>query len=161
MAEALLRKRVAQNNSKVSIKSSGLYAKTGRRADARAVSVAAQFGIRLADHEAQPLTRELVDDADAIFVMDHINEARLLGRFPEAKSKLYLLGSLSESKANGSYEIPDPYTGTDEDILHSYKIINSCVTNLAHALSPRGTENGDNAYGAVRLAEKARSRDGK
>jgi hypothetical protein len=45
---------------------------------------------------------------DLIFVMDYLNEARLLGRFPEAKHKTFLLGKCTTGQEGNLAEISDP-----------------------------------------------------
>ena len=47
----------------------------------------------LAEHRAAPVAADLIEHADAIFVMDYLNEARLLGQYPAARGKVFLLGA--------------------------------------------------------------------
>ena len=87
--------------------SAGLAARPGREADARAVAAGRALGVDLAAHRAQPLTQALVDEASVIYVMDRLNEAKLLARFPEAARKMRRLGSLA--KTDNEDVIEDPY----------------------------------------------------
>jgi protein-tyrosine-phosphatase len=87
--------------------SAGMAAKAGREADARAVAAGRSLGVDLGGHRAQPLTRALVDEASLIFVMDRLNEAQLLARFPDARKKLRRLGALAVT--DGADIIDDPY----------------------------------------------------
>jgi len=93
--------------SETRIASAGLSARPGREADARAVAAGQTFGVDLREHRAQPLTRELVDAASVIYVMDRLNEAQTLARFPDATSKVRRLGALALT--NDGDVIPDPY----------------------------------------------------
>ena len=80
----------------VDVISAGLNAKPGKPADPRAVQLAPTFGVSLASHRATLLDADLIDHTDAIFVMDRINEAKLLAAFPQAAAKLHLLGAPDE-----------------------------------------------------------------
>ena len=101
--------------------------KPGKPADPRAVRLAPTFGVSLATHRATLLDAELIDSTDAIFVMDRINEAKLLAAFPQAAAKLHLL--------NAPDEIPDPYTGTVDNVCGlCYEQLAKCVRKVAAQL---------------------------
>jgi protein-tyrosine phosphatase len=89
------------------VESAGLGAKAGREADSRAIAAGKALGVDLVDHRAQPVTRELVDRATVIYVMDRLNEAKLLARFPDATPKLRRLGALAPEEHDDV--IADPY----------------------------------------------------
>lgn len=113
--------------------SAGLDAKPGRPADARAIRVAGEFGVSLAEHKACLLTTMMIDDADVVFVMDGINEARLLHRFPQARKKTMLLGAFAAQRQFGD-EIPDPYNEDEDAIRQCYAVITGCVTQVSTRL---------------------------
>ena len=113
--------------------SAGLNARPGRAADARAIRVAREFGVSLADHTASALTTPMIDGADVIFVMDAVNEARLLFRFPQASQKTLLLGSFAPQR-RAAAEIPDPYHEDDKAILRCYEVIRRCATQVSTRL---------------------------
>jgi protein-tyrosine-phosphatase/predicted ATP-grasp superfamily ATP-dependent carboligase len=131
MAEALLRASCA-----VSVRSAGLDAINGRQADRRAVRIAPEFGVTLEQHMATRLTEDLVRQADIIFVMDGLNEAQLLHRFPEAAHKVQMLGAYAPSRLCG-YEIPDPFTGSEQDVRECYRTLAACVADVAAQLGRR------------------------
>ena len=108
LAEALMRRHgTAAGVSFDRIVSAGLAARPGREADPRAVAAARALGVDLAAHRAQPFTAELAERASVIFVMDRLNEARLLARFPQASAKLRRLGALAATEEGDV--IADPY----------------------------------------------------
>lgn len=136
MAAAMLRHYLPQGYSHmVTISSAGLYAMPTNRADLRAIEVAREFGISLDDHRAQPVTRELVDRYDVILVMDYLNEATLLARYPEAWQKVYMLAACLSGKRPNEVEIQDPYSGDIADIRRCSEILHSCVCTLAGAFT--------------------------
>jgi len=132
MSEALLKRyRANSNGEPVSIISAGLHPRPGNSADPRARVVAREFGISLEAHRAQPLTQEMVNQADAIFGMDFRNLVELLAQFPEAKRKIFMLGSYCEREQR---EIPDPYFGDEDEVRRCYKTLEICIQNLAASL---------------------------
>ena len=71
--------------------------------------------------------------ADLIFVMDYLNEAELLARYPQAAAKVFLLGAYRRCHWRQA-EIDDPYRGNQEDIRHCYDCLEVCVDELARRL---------------------------
>jgi protein-tyrosine phosphatase len=111
MAEQLLRLACDQAGSPApEIRSAGVRARGGRAADSRAIDLAPEFGVSLLAHRATALTPEAVSDADLIVVMDFLNEAELLTRYPSVVPKLRMIGEyLGEGGAGAELELPDPY----------------------------------------------------
>jgi glycosyltransferase involved in cell wall biosynthesis/protein-tyrosine-phosphatase len=112
--------------ARVAIQSAGLEALPGRPAHPLAISEAAAYGVDLSAHAAGRLAPQSIDDADVIFVMDVPQLRSLLDRFPGARSKAFLLSSLS---LDVPLEIADPVFG-DADAFRR------CFTNLTNALRP-------------------------
>ena len=138
LAEVLLRRHLAQSGySDTRISSAGLHATLGRPADPRAQDVARDAGIALDDHAAQPFTRELIDGASAIFVMDFRNEAELLTRFRSAAGKVALLGGLAPDTTTGSPAIPDPYALDSAAVRAAFARIDAATRSLAATLAAR------------------------
>lgn len=121
MAEALFRR-----SSSLACRSAGLHARAGRGAEKCAVRVAREFGVCLECHVATELTPEIVALADLIFVMDALNEARFLSRFPQARGKLFLLGAFAP-KALPYDEIPDPYGGSEQAVRECFRNLDTCI----------------------------------
>jgi protein-tyrosine-phosphatase/predicted ATP-grasp superfamily ATP-dependent carboligase len=128
MAEALFRQISA-----IPARSAGLRVVPGRAADPRASRVAPEFGVTLDHHAAAPLTAAMVREAGVIFVMDELNEARLLNRFPEARGKVRLLGEFAPRRLEGDV-IADPYEGTEEDIRECFRTLDACINEIAARL---------------------------
>jgi protein-tyrosine-phosphatase len=111
MAEHLLRQETTRSGGwVVGIRSAGVHARPGRPADSRAIEIAPEFGVSLAAHRASALTPEAIRDTDLIVVMDYLNEAELLSRYPSAATRVRLMGEYLDSEGTGgSLELPDPY----------------------------------------------------
>jgi protein-tyrosine-phosphatase len=84
-------------------------------------------------HRAQPLTQALVDDAHVIFVMDRLNEAKVLVRFPNARGKLRRLGTLALD--GGSDVIADPYVDDTAAVAIVAERIDRATAKLALLLN--------------------------
>jgi protein-tyrosine-phosphatase/predicted ATP-grasp superfamily ATP-dependent carboligase len=135
MAAALLRSYLSDTSqSAVAVISAGLHAKPQRRAEPRARSVAKGFGISLDDHWAQPITDDMIRSSDAVFVMDFLNEAQLLGRYPWAAGKVFLLKPSGTEPGSRSLEIADPYDGDTADVDHCYRQLQSRIRHLASVM---------------------------
>lgn len=140
MAAALLQQMLNHaGQTSISVVSAGLHAHPLNGADFRALQVAQEFGISLQHHRAQPLTRELVMAADAIFVMDLTNEAELLARYPDVWRKVYLLGACAgddgaRTQISPELEILDPYCGGVGDIRRCYAVLKSRIEYVAQVL---------------------------
>lgn len=135
MCEALMKRELARlGDPEFAVTSAGLNATAGRAPHPWALAAAREFGISLEHHHAQPLTREIVDRADAIFAMDYQNRVQLLSRWASAKDKIFMLTAYS-SQDYRSVEIPDPYYLGEEQTRRCYEILNSCIQTLVCSLS--------------------------
>ena len=115
--------------------SGGVFAKAGREADRRAVAAGADLGIDLSAHRAQPLTTPLIESAAVIYVMDRLNEAELVARFPTAESKLRRLGAIAPD--DGNDVIADPYVLDAAAVAAVAKRIDLAAGVLAKELAQR------------------------
>jgi protein-tyrosine phosphatase len=134
MCEALLKRAAARSTYKIEVLSAGLNAEAGRSAHPWAILAALEHNISLQDHRAQKLTAQLMDEADVIFAMDFNNRSEILSRFPAAKKKILMLGAFMGPSGLGP-EIYDPYSMGPEATKHCYRILNTCVGNLALQIS--------------------------
>jgi len=129
MAAALLQKKISNSKSTIQVISAGLSAKEGAKADTRAQKISTEFGIDLSSHNAMQLSREMIAEADIVFVMDYFNKAEFLLKFPEYKNKVYFLSSIGNSFWQKRV-IADPYYGTESNIRFSYKRIGFYIEQL-------------------------------
>ena len=118
--------------------SGGVFAKAGREADARAVAAGANLGIDLSTHRAQPLTPPLIESASVIYVMDRLNEAELLARFPKAESKLRRLGAVGTGDRDDV--IADPYVLDAAAVTAVAERIDRATRLLARELAQRTSD---------------------
>ena len=133
MAARLLRRELhALRCPGIAVESAGLHATDGGPADVRALAVAPHFGMSLDDHVARRVTEEMVRSADVVVVMDRINEAEVLARFPAARDKVILLGTAADVEPA---EIPDPFVGNATTVQRCYELLQPAVAALARRLA--------------------------
>ncbi len=131
--EALMNLAVRDFSDSITVTSAGLNATPGRPAHPWAITAAREFGISLENHRARLLTSEMVDQADAIFAMDFQNRVQLLSRWARSRNKVFMLSAFA-GKQYRAVEIPDPYYAGQEETRRCYRVLKTCVENLAHSL---------------------------
>lgn len=109
LAHKLLEKEIAVRDLyDISVSSAGIWAYPGSPPDPKIVEYLLEKGIRVEGHQARKITREDVDWADRILVMEREHARILKETWPEAKGKVELLGKFA-SGGIGEDEIPDPF----------------------------------------------------
>jgi len=116
--------------------SAGVNASDGRPADPRGIRVATEFGLALTDHRARRLTRVMLDAADLVLVMDQVNEAEVVARFPAHAAKVRMLGGLlTTPPTSAGPNITDPFLGDEEAVRHAFAQVGLAVRALSAILS--------------------------
>ena len=114
------------NSGTIHIDSAGLGAMAGEPSHPIAVQQATARSIDLTGHAAAPLGPDTVAASDVIFVMDIPQLVTMRKRFPEARSKTFLLSCLAP---DAPLEIRDPVDG-DEACFHA------CFNQISRAVQP-------------------------
>ncbi len=130
LAEQLLRREWNERGVRETVvRSAGVHARPGRAADVRAIRLAPEFGVSLEAHRASPLTEESIAAAEVIIVMDYLNQAELIARYPSAGSRVRLIG---EYMAGGEFlELPDPYMEDEGAVRATFVQLDRAVRSLA------------------------------
>lgn len=103
MAEAILSDLLKSRAGAFEISSAGLFAPEGGEANDRAVEVMREEGLDLSEHRTRRLTRDLVERADLILVMERSQRAWIKARHPGAAEKTFTIAEYA-------------WPGEDEDI---------------------------------------------
>ena len=114
--------------------SAGTFARIGQRAAAPGIDVAAEHGLDLVNHIAQPLTRALMNWGDYLIGMDrsHIVGVQHL----QSDLPVFLLTHfLPEDHGQYGYGVPDPYGGDFDVYCETYALLEVAVRGLFDMLS--------------------------
>jgi glycine hydroxymethyltransferase len=123
MAEALMRHLLAERGLSAQVASAGVGACSGHGPSPEAVVALREESIDLRAHRSQPVSPELVEEADWIFAMTHDHLALLELLFPDAVGKMHLLREFSD----GPHDLPDP-------IGRGQRVYNECRDLIKKAL---------------------------
>lgn len=116
----------------VTVYSAGFHAAEGRRSPENIRTAAESFQLQMADHTSQRVTEELVCRADLILLMDLENYRALLHSFPNAKSRVMLLGMFLNPP---QLEIRDPYGLSIPETQSILEQIKLAVANFSALLT--------------------------
>lgn len=109
--------------SHIKISSAGLTALVGNSAEATATSIALSNNIDMSGHKGRQLSSALIAENDLILVMEERHLSDLLGKYPQARGKTFLLGKWIDNT-----EIPDPYRQSQEAFEHVYQLVDKACS---------------------------------
>ncbi|MDQ3647436.1 MAG: low molecular weight protein arginine phosphatase [Actinomycetota bacterium] len=104
--------------------SAGTYPVPGRRAPAEAIAAARAFGVDLHAHRSRVLSREMLQQADAVYVFDHANRRAVASEQPNCSKRVHWLGALSD---DGPLSISDPFGGPPREYELVYRQIAEAI----------------------------------
>lgn len=135
LAAALLSRRAPH----VEVRSAGLDANEGEPADPAASRCAERHGLSLAPHRTHGVTRDDVDWAELVLVMQGSQARSMLRRWPQARWKVFALGDFLPARP---HQISDPWGKPDRVFDETFRRIDAAVQRLAGILQrepPRGS----------------------
>jgi protein-tyrosine phosphatase len=132
MAEVLAKAYLARRGREIEVQSAGTLGIEDAPADPSAVAVCGEIGLNLTGHRSQGISKELIDWADYVLVMQFHHAATLRERFPEVGERLLMLGTLGDT-----LEIDDPLGGFKFRFRRSRDQIRRCVEVFIDRLPPR------------------------
>jgi protein-tyrosine-phosphatase len=135
MAEALFNEIAAAHRSDIRAESAGLNASNGVPATDNACAAMRRLGLDIASHCSRRLTQDLIDRADLVLAMSAVHRGRIVGSFPEARSKVVVLGDYAGAEG----DVDDPFGGTLETYYRCAEQLSRLVGALYDRLT-RGDE---------------------
>ena len=133
MAEALLRLALPRS-SPWRVASAGLAACEGCRASEAAVAAIREIGGDLSAHRSQPVSAQLVQASAAIIAMTEAHAQQLMGRFPAARDKLFLMRAFDPG-APAQSSVADPFCGTLDEYRQCRDLIRRAIPGLVDFLT--------------------------
>lgn len=128
MAEKLLQHALAAEGeplNQLKVASAGVAAAYGNQASENSVAALKKVGLELNHHESQPLTKDRVERAVAIFAMTDSHLEVLRHYFPEISERAHLLRGFMKDGEDD--QIPDPI-GQDFDAYRA------CLDSMIEAI---------------------------
>jgi protein-tyrosine phosphatase len=97
-----------------------------------AVNVAKTLDVDLADHRSKPVTADMIEESDMIFVMEHRQAAFLRRTFPGQDPKIFLLPMFDTEPLPAwdyarRFNISDPYGKSAKDFVECFRKIESSI----------------------------------
>ncbi|MDQ5985445.1 MAG: Protein-arginine-phosphatase [Syntrophus sp. SKADARSKE-3] len=110
MAEGILKEKLRRaQRFDITVHSAGLIDMHGSQADPAAEKILEEKGYSLPGHQSKLLTREMMEQADWIIVMEALQQSEILESYPEGRDKIRLLKSFSRDFDGSNTDIKDPY----------------------------------------------------
>ncbi len=100
-------------------------------ADSRAIRTADRFGVDLRKHVPTQMNGQLARDSDLIIAFDRFNEAKLLGKFPDAKGKVFLISEFDTENRGRRASLRDPFFGSEGAVRQCFGKLHGYVKDLA------------------------------
>lgn len=135
IAHGILQDYIIKNEyeTKIMVDSAGTSAfHVGSHPDHRSQHVASQHNIVLNNKARQLVATDLLE-YDYILVMDHLNYDDVLSYTVEHRSKVLMLRSF-DPIANGVFDVPDPYYGTEADFEEVFAICKRSIDGFIEFL---------------------------
>ncbi len=133
MAEGLLKHLLAKKKrDDVQVISAGVSTPGGFGATMETIEVMEEQGIDVSGHVGQPLTRELILHADAIFCMEEFHRDVIVDAEPQAASKVHLLKTFQAPDSVADPNVPDPIGRPKEFYEACFLTIKESVERVVH-----------------------------
>ena len=137
MAEGLL-KNILKGRDNIRVISAGTSVFPGARSSPDTIEVMKREGIDVAGHSPQGITKNMIEEADIILVMERRHRDTILRNVPHVKGKVYLLaeyGRPGKERRLVNPDIPDPIGKSIEIHRECLGIIKEGVRRVAKKLT--------------------------
>jgi len=128
IAEACLRRSMAQKGKQCRVASAGIYALVGHSAAPYSIEVCAEHGLDISAHQARQLTREMLAEYELILVMEEQHIAMVLEIAPFARGRVHCVGKWLKQ------DVSDPYRKEREAFEKTYDLIEKSVEEWVEKL---------------------------
>lgn len=119
MAQGLLKHLLAKKGRlDVQVLSAGVSTFGGLGATPETIEVMKKEGVDVSGHIGQPITPELIRNADIIFCMEDLHRDALVSKVAEAESKIHLLKTFEAKQPPADPNIFDPI-GKPKEVYES------------------------------------------
>jgi len=139
LAEILLKNEIEQlKTDSISVASAGLYAYPGNPPDSNMVEYLSKMGMTAKNHEARQITKQDMDWADLILVMEKEHKTMLKEMWPGIGDKVKRLGRfISEDQKTD--DIIDPFGRSPYHYRLTQAQITLAIKNLVKSIRSKQT----------------------
>jgi protein-tyrosine-phosphatase len=137
MAAAIAGAMMDQAGQATIVGSAGTLGLTGHSAPDEVIAVLKIMGLDVSDHASRPLTRSLIELADAIIVMEEKHGDAVIELSPEAEERLFFLGDYADHPADISDPIGQPLEVFRESRDHILGCLQQLLSDLLRHLKLR------------------------
>ncbi|MDP2913417.1 MAG: low molecular weight protein arginine phosphatase [Candidatus Omnitrophota bacterium] len=138
MAEGLLKKYLKElEKETIEVDSAGVMNYSGQPPTPETIEVMNKEGIDVSSHRSKNLTRNLIEGADLILVMERMHKDMVVSMVPEASPKTYLLTEFwTDEKDRGSnkHGVQDPLGMSMEGYRICLGVIKNQIERIAQKL---------------------------
>ncbi len=136
MAHAILEELARKRGlTELQVRSAGTMGFQRAPALDKAIAVCLEHGLSLEQFESSALTRELIEDADLVVVMEdaHFSRVQVLMDGQLLAGKLYYLSEFHPDKSLPR-EIPDPVSRGIEHFRHCFDVLEACLGGVVDSV---------------------------
>ena len=136
MAEGLLKRALGARAGDYTVSSAGVAAFDGYPSTLETIRAMREEGIDISGHQSRRITRDMVGEADQIYVMEKLHREMIASFWPESAEKIHLLTEFSSVHDAGDPEpdVPDPIRTNDLFYHRTLKMIDDCVRKIAQII---------------------------
>jgi protein-tyrosine-phosphatase len=128
MAQGLLKQMLSKKGRHdIQVLSAGVSTFGGLGATPETIEVMKREEVDVSGHIGQPITPELIRNADIIFCMEDLHRDAVLAKVPETESKIHLLKGFQAKQPPVDPNIPDP-------IGRPKEVYESCLLTIKEAI---------------------------
>jgi tRNA threonylcarbamoyl adenosine modification protein (Sua5/YciO/YrdC/YwlC family) len=134
MAKGLLEDKLKKaKRNDVKVLSAGIMFLGGATATIPTQGLLKEIGIDVSGHQSQGITKDMLNKADIILVMEKIHEQKVLEIAPGVKNRLFLLKEFAHL-TQGGLDIPDPIGRSDDFYRQVFEIINQAIERVVQII---------------------------
>lgn len=127
MAEAYMKKRIAEEKLDIEVNSSGIYAEEGDGASYLAKETMEEYGVDLSAHKATNTRKSNVETRDIILCATNGHKQLLLQMMPNLNGKVYTIKEYAYGKECENLDISDPWG-------YDITVYRKCATQIVQAI---------------------------
>lgn len=131
IAEGFAKKFINKHGlNNIEISSCGTYASPNYSVPEIVLKFLSNEDIDVSNHVSTPVTKELVERSDLVFVMEKLHLSDIVSLYPSVKDKIYLFKGYTGVDSGSSGEIRDPIGRSDEVYKSCTEEIKRCVEDI-------------------------------